>query len=267
MTTLPPPLAVIRDRAREAALFLDYDGTLAPIVTDPAAARPLPGVAELLPRLAARLALLAVVSGRPVGYLRSVLGRPPGVHLEGLYGMEEAIGDGPVVRDLQAQAWSGAVTEAGRALRGLAPEGTEVEEKGLTVTLHWRRVPSLGEEAADAARAAAVRWGLHAQPGRMSMELRPPVSSDKGTVVLRLGAGQRVVGFFGDDLGDLPAFAALGTLAAHGASVVRVAVADDESPPAVLAGADVVLRGPREALDALRGIAGCRESQTTDDRR
>lgn len=256
MTDLPSALAVLRERAGEAAVFLDYDGTLAPIVPDPAGARPLPGVAELLPRLAARVGVLAVVSGRPVSYLRGVLGRPPGVLLEGLYGMEEAAGDAPAVRDREAEAWVPAVAEAAGALRRLRLEGTEVEEKGLTVTLHWRRAPSGASRAAAAAQAEAARTGLEAQPGRMSIELRPPVHADKGTVVLRLGAGHQVVACFGDDLGDLPAFAALDVLAAHGATAVRVAVADEESPPEVLAAADVVLRGPKEALAALEVVAG-----------
>src|SRR4051812_8239399 len=55
------------------ALLCDFDGTLAPIVDDPAAAGPLPGAVEVLARLSERLGLVAVVSGRPVSFLTAQL--------------------------------------------------------------------------------------------------------------------------------------------------------------------------------------------------
>ena len=70
----------LRARAAEAALCLDFDGTLAPIVDDPADAEALPGTVELLGRLARRFAAVAVVSGRPARFrwhLRSRPGAPP----------------------------------------------------------------------------------------------------------------------------------------------------------------------------------------------
>ncbi|HEX3947553.1 MAG TPA: trehalose-phosphatase, partial [Acidimicrobiales bacterium] len=94
MTGLPAVLAPFRDHPATAALFVDFDGTLAPIVEDPAAARPFSGVPELLVALAGRFGLVAVVSGRPVRFLQDVLGQSPGVHLAGLYGMEEVGTDG-----------------------------------------------------------------------------------------------------------------------------------------------------------------------------
>ena len=75
-------------------------------------------------------------------------------------------------------------------------------------------------------------------------------------MVRRLGAGHPVVGCFGDDLGDLPAFAAAGELAAAGAIVARVAVAGGDSPPEVAAAADVVVPGPGEAVALLRLLSG-----------
>ena len=74
--TAGTPLADHADRlaarAGEVALCLDFDGTLAPIVDDPAAARPLAGVVELLEPLASRFAAVALISGRPAGYLAEV---------------------------------------------------------------------------------------------------------------------------------------------------------------------------------------------------
>ena len=240
----------------ESALFLDFDGTLAPIVDDPAAAVPLPGVPELLARLASRLGLVVVVSGRPVAYLAAVLGPPAGLQLAGLYGMERLGAGGVVEVDEGARRWRPVLAGVGGEARRAAPAGVVVEEKGLATTIHWRGNPGAEGWARSFAGEAMARTGLVGQPGRMALELRPPVPMDKGTVVDRLGPGHRAVACFGDDLGDLPAFAALDRLAAAGIAVARVAVVDDESPPEVAAAADVVVRGPREALALLGLLAG-----------
>ena len=90
----------------------------------------------------------------------------------------------------------------------------------------------------------------------MVWELRPPVRSDKGDAVRRVvdESGARIVVVVGDDLGDLPAFAALTELAAEGHDVLRVAVRSEESPPQLLAAADLVVQGPDEVLEFLRRL-------------
>ena len=135
------------------------------------------------------------------------------------------------------------------------PAVPQVEFKGLTVTLHWRGVPEAEPWARRFVEEERARSGLVAQPGRLALELRPPIDTDKGTVVRRLAAGHRLLACFGDDLGDLAAFAALDELAAAGATVVKVAVVDDESPAEVAAAADLVLEGPEAALAVLRALA------------
>ena len=252
---LPPPLVPLRERAGQAALFLDYDGTLAPIVDDPGGARPVPGVPELLARLGARLGVVAVVSGRPLAYLRAALGQPTGVWMAGLYGMEEVGADGRLRSDPDAESWRGVVQEVTDVLRLAAPPGVEVEPKGLAVTVHWRRAPAQEVWVREVVTSEAARTGLRVQPGRMSVELRPPVAADKGTVVARLGACHPVVGCFGDDLGDVPAFEAVAALGRAGATTVTVVVADAESPPRLVAMADVSVGGPEAAVALLEAIA------------
>jgi trehalose 6-phosphate phosphatase len=227
------------------ALCTDFDGTLAPIVADPARSRPVPGVPALLGRLADRMSAVAVVSGRPGAFLAAALaGAGPRVQLVGLYGLEW-VEDGTVRLAPEAVGWVGPATAAAAAARADAerPDAVEVEPKGPSVTLHWRRSPGGEAWALGFARAWAGRTGLVAQPGRMSVELRPPLEIDKGTVVERLGRGRRLACFAGDDAGDLAAFAALDRLAASGTAVQRVAVADAESPPELVRAADVVVRG------------------------
>lgn len=239
-------LPLVRDPG-QSALCLDFDGTLAPIVADPAGARPLPGAPELLARLAARFALVAVISGRPVDFLAHALGSPAGVRLFGLYGLGQV---GP-----DARPWAAAIADAVDEARDLAPAGVYVEPKGLTVTLHWRQAPDAGPWVTAFAARQEQQRGLRVYPGRLSLELRPPLDVDKGTVLRSLTTGMAAVAVFGDDLGDLPAFAAAADMVAHGVAAVRVAVVDEETAPEVTAEADVVVRGPDGALALLEQLA------------
>jgi trehalose 6-phosphate phosphatase len=93
-------------------------------------------------------------------------------------------------------------------------------------------------------------------PGSRSIPAGCPSNIDKGTVVRRLADGCTAACYLGDDLGDLPAFAALATMADEsGMATVSVAVVDEESDPAVEAAADVTVEGPREGLGLLRWLA------------
>ena len=170
------------------ALITDFDGTLSPIVVDPAAARPLDGVPDLLDRLARRFGVVAVVSGRPAGFLVEHLTAGPvagasRVHLVGLYGMEEAGPDGSVRLADGRHPWLPVVAEVADPARGRRPGGVLVEVKGAAVTVHWRRVPEAEAWVAGQVAEAAARTGLVRHPGRASVELRPPLGIDKGTVV------------------------------------------------------------------------------------
>jgi trehalose 6-phosphate phosphatase len=262
---------LIEDPAH-SAIVSDFDGTLSPIVTDPAAARALDGTADLLALLARRFGVVAVVSGRPASFLVEQLahtdrGRPVdggagstgvahGLRLVGLYGLEWAGQDGAIIREPEAEQWRSTVEGAVRRLRSAAPPGVVVEGKGLAVTVHWRQAPQAEEWAAGAVASESERSGLRAHPGRMSIELRPALAVDKGSVTRSLVEGYSAACYLGDDLGDLPAFAALADLTARaGLSTVSVAVVDAESDPAVIEAADLTVSGPDEALAVLEWLA------------
>lgn len=245
------PLAVLAEEPASSAVLTDFDGTLAPIVPDPELAEPLPRAAEVLGRLAARFGVVAVVSGRPVSFLaRHLAAAGPALRLHGTYGLEW-LEDGALHRAPEAEPWLEPAADVLAAARAEAPPGTGIEDKGCSVTLHWRRAPEVGDWAEAFARTWAERTGLVLQHGRMAVELRPPVGPDKGVVVERLATGCRAACFAGDDAGDLAAFSALDRLAASGMRTVRLAVADAESPPELIARADVVVDGPEAALRAL----------------
>jgi len=248
-------------RAREVCLCLDFDGTLSPVVDDPEAARPLSGIVAMLAPLADRLAAVAIISGRPAPYLAQHIG-VPGVRYLGLYGLQE-MHEGESRVDPRLEAARPAVAAAEAALRespAVLESGAWLEDKVYSVAVHTRRVPERDRwtEAVDrTARQVAEEHGLELIPGKLVWELRPPVRGDKGDGVRRVVAesGARAVVVVGDDLGDLPAFAAVARLAGEGHDGLRVAVRSEEAPPELLAAADLVLEGPEGVLDFLRLLA------------
>lgn len=244
-------LAALTGDPAGAAVIVDFDGTLAPIVADPPAALPLPEAAATLGRLARRFGRVAVVSGRPVAFLRDRL-PVEGVTLFGQYGVERF--DGAEVTTVPAAArWYDAVRRAADEAQAELPD-LFVERKGdVAVGLHWRRRPDLELKARDLGRRLAAEYGLRLEPGRQTLELRPPLDIDKGTAVAELAAGASAALFIGDDRGDLAAFDALTRLVDEGrlAQAVRVAVRSAEAPPELLDRADLIVEGPRGALRLL----------------
>ena len=248
-------------RAGEGGLCLDFAGTLSPVVDDPEAARPLQGIVELLDPLARRFAAVAIISGRPAPYLAEHVA-VPGVRYLGLYGLQEVY-EGEVRVDPRLEAARPAVVAATEALRdspAVRESGAWLEDKVYAVGVHTRRVPDPDRwaEAIDrTAREVAEKYGLEIIPGKMVWELRPAVRGDKGDGVRRVVAesGARAVVVVGDDLGDLPAFAAVAQLTTEGHDGLRVAVRSAEAPPQLLASADLVLDGPEGVLDFLRRLA------------
>ncbi|MGO9341460.1 MAG: trehalose-phosphatase [Acidimicrobiales bacterium] len=236
--------------------MVDFDGTLAPIVADPSSARAVPGASTALRDLAGHFGSVAVVSGRPAEFLRRRL-RSAGqsVRLFGLYGMEEVVA-GEVRIDQRVIPWLPIVAAAREAAERTAPAGVGLEDKTVSLTIHWRNAPSAAGWATGFAESQSDRVGLRHRFGRLSVELMPPVDVDKGTVVSAVGKATRAACYFGDDIGDLQAFRALDRLARTGTATVRVAVADAESPPQVLAAADMIVEGPSEACRLLRALAG-----------
>ena len=242
-------LAAMAADPAHALLATDYDGTLAPIVADPATAVAAPGAAAALARLAGLVGTVAVITGRPAVEAVSLggLAHVPGLIVLGHYG---------------AQRWqSGVLSEASvpagvqaarEALPGLlaelaAPEGTTVEDKGTALAVHTRRTADpaaalalLREPLGRLADSAA----LTLEPGRLVLELRPP-GTDKGTALRELVAERaaRSAMFCGDDLGDLTAFAAIRRLRADGIPGCAIASESQETPQ-VAEAADIVVDGP-----------------------
>ncbi|MEI8000537.1 MAG: trehalose-phosphatase [Actinomycetes bacterium] len=241
----------------QAALLLDFDGTLAPIVDDPARAEPLPEAVDACTRSAAHFGLVAVVTGRPVAFVRRHL-PDRRIRVVGQYGLEREV-DGVVVVDPRARSFAAAVAAATAEAAARWP-ALRVEPKGdVACTVHWREAPTAAPDLAELAGLAA-RHGLEPWPARMACELRPPVPVDKSSAVSELLA-DFVVGtsaaFAGDDHGDLAAFAGVTAWAAAAAGRValRIAVASPESPVELTASADLACAGPSGLARVLVGLA------------
>lgn len=255
-------LDAIRTDPSRAVLGFDFDGTLAPIVDDPAAARAHPGAAPALARLAPRVGTLAIITGRPARVAVEYGGFEgvDGLVVLGQYGLERwesgvLTEPDPPPGIAEARAKLPGVLEAAGA-----PPGTFVEDKAHALVVHTRRCAE-PQVALDRLRsiiaALAVRTGLAVEPGRYVLELRPP-GVDKGRALRSLagafaekrGAPPSAVLFAGDDLGDLAAFDAVDALRAEG--VPGVAVCSGSNEVTELADrADLVVDGPEGVIELL----------------
>jgi trehalose 6-phosphate phosphatase len=252
---LPAPLRPLAARARDSSVLVDFDGSVSPIVDDPASARVLPAARDALSGLIGTYGIVAVVSGRPVEFLAGAIDLP-GLTLVGQYGLERVV-DGRAVVDARAEPYLAAIATAADELERELPDLLVERKAGVAVTVHWRTAPDREPTAVEVVERIAGRHGLTVYVTKMARELRPPVPADKGTAVELLVDGSVGACFAGDDRGDLDAFAALERLAAAGRleHAVRIAVGSVEAPAELVAQADVVVDGPAGLASLLEDLA------------
>ena len=231
-------LARLAAEPRLAAILLDVDGTLAPIVEQPEDARVPEETRRELARLASRYALVACVSGRPGADVERLVG-VPAVAVVAEHRHELAP---------EADRWADRIANFASGIDWPA------ERKPLTVSFHFRRADDEAAARAYLTRveAAARAEGLVPRWGRMVLEVRPPVEADKGTAVAALlgrASVERAL-YAGDDTTDVDAFAALDGLELG----LKVAVGSVEAPPALIEAADVVVQGTGGVLSLLRRL-------------
>ena len=245
----------------QAGLFLDFDGVLADIAPEPDAATIRFGIADLLVALSARLGRVAVISGRPVAYLDAMV--PAAVDIVGLYGLE-ARRQGVHSTLEEAETYRETVGELVASATSLFG-GAVIEPKGLSLTIHYRSDEALAAPMEAWVSEQAARTGMEPRPAKRSFELHPPIHRDKGTALIELAEGLDPVAYFGDDVGDLPAFDGLDVLARRGIATIRVAVDSSEAPASLKDRADVVADGPAGAETLLRQILAAAGTPTDQD--
>jgi trehalose 6-phosphate phosphatase len=205
------------------ALFLDVDGTLLDHADSPDAVSVEPALRALLARLlAATRGALALVSGRPVADLARLFA-PLEIPAAGQHGTERRAADGSVHRHAPPRA---RLREAASRLARLAAPhaGLLLEDKGMTLALHYRRAPALAGRVEREMRAVAAALGdaFELQAGKFVWELKPS-GRDKGVAIaefLREAPFRgRLPVFLGDDLTDEQGFALVNRLGGHSVKV------------------------------------------------
>jgi trehalose 6-phosphate phosphatase len=261
-----PPAEAVAEALRpltqapeRSGIFLDVDGTLAPIVERADEAKVPERVSLLLGKLARRYGSVACVSGRAAADARRLVG-VGGITYAGSHGAELLEPGATSAAVLPAFAdWADRVREFARARdeRDLRLLRVRIEDKGPIVAFHWRAVPD--EDAArtrlEGVAQEAESEGFATHWGRKVLEVRPPVPVNKGQAVEELvrRTGVRAAMFAGDDATDLDAWDALDRLDLD--SALRVGVASDEGPPAIVERADLVVDGTDGFLVVLESLA------------
>ena len=259
MDNLPAAWAVMS--SAPAGLITDVDGTISPIVERPEEAGVHPDARDLLARLAAKLPLVAAVSGRPIEHLVRVLAVDGMVYV-GNHGLEwwEHGRSSPVSEAVPYVSSVASTLRDLRARLGSMP-GVFVEDKGVTGAVHYRQAPDR-----DAARRAILdaisesppAKTLHAVEGRMVVNILPPIKADKGTAVERLARHRALRGvlYLGDDVTDLDAFRALRQMRETGQrTTLSVAVVSREAPAELEREADYIVASVEEVVNFFRQLA------------
>jgi trehalose-phosphatase len=245
-------LTEVLSRVKEspASLCLDFDGTLARIAPEPSEARLDEAVRKaLIAILGTKRIAIGVVSGRAVEDLRARVG-VAGIVYAGNHGLEI---EGPGLEFIDSNAVS-AMDELQKVSKELvaslwAIPGIRVEDKRLTVTVHYRLAPDFHIPAIRAAVAQAVSpyaSKLQVRSGKKSIEILPRTTWNKGTAVLwinhNLGISARSAIYVGDDATDEDAFEVL----VFGVTI-KVGESDDTQ-------ARYLLNDPAEVQELLEGI-------------
>ncbi len=209
----PPPLTLLDD----AALFLDFDGTLVELADTPGAIRVPTGLTDLLDRLRRRLdGRLAIVSGRSLEDLERHVGFA-GIACSGSHGIELRLADGSHLPLSVPIGLEGMKDEVRAFAAGT--EGLLVEEKPAGLALHFRRSPGEAERVGEFMTATARKHGMKIQRGKMVVELKPD-GATKGDAIRAFMTepdfeAARPV-FVGDDLTDEDGFEAASALGGAG---------------------------------------------------
>lgn len=245
-------------RGRRPAVFLDYDGTLTPIVDRPELAVLSPEPRQVIERLA-QLCRVAIVSGRDRQDVEALV-KVDGLVYAGSHGFDIAGPDGLSLQHEEAARHLASLRQADEALRwhvgGI--DGVVIEAKKYAIAVHYRSVAHRDVAAVRQAveDVAARHHDLRMTGGKKVFELRPRLDWDKGKAVLWLRevlglSGPEVLSFYlGDDETDEDAFAALRDLG------VGILVAEVPRPTQ----ARYRLRDPGEVEGFLRSLIGTMEA-------
>jgi trehalose 6-phosphate phosphatase len=260
--TLVEALGPIRSEPDHAAILLDIDGTLAPIVRHAGDAHVPEATRAVLIEVSRRYKVVGCISGRRAATARQIVAIGTIAYVGNHGGELLRPGSTRPEVDPELEAWAGRVRDFAARADNAERQRLRVrrEDKGAIAAFHWRGAPDedAAERAVQEIAGEAEGDGFVVHWGRKVLEVRPPVAFDKGLGIAALVRGEDVVAamYVGDDTTDLDAFRGLRSLTEEGqlGTALCVAVASDEAPPELAREADLTVDGPggvRGLLEAL----------------
>lgn len=233
-------------REKSMGLFFDLDGTLAPIAPRPDAVAITPAIRQILSEIASH-ASVTILTGRSVSDAQQIIGLS-NVTYAGNHGIEW-FDKGVHYLLPEAQTYEKQMKALYSVLqRDLVDlTGVAVEDKGVSVSVHYRLAP-IPHQAREAVISAIAHVpeskGLKIREGKMIIEVRPPIDADKGTALTWMINNRKLRSalVLGDDLTDVDAFTALTDLKLqNGTKGFNIAVLGPNTPGEVLIGSDLYL--------------------------
>lgn len=250
-----------------AGLITDMDGTISHIVDQPDQAQITARSRELLKALHPCLALVAIVSGRAAEDIRHRVGLPELVYV-GNHGLERWIDDA-VSLTPEAAPFRPRLEAATASLNARKIPGMVVEDKGATLSVHYRQVSDPNETAIQfhpIIQEIADSQGLRLFQGRMVFELRPPIEVDKGTAFRNLVEEFQLDAaiYIGDDTTDVDALHAARQLRESGVChAVGIGVQSPDMPEVVGEAADVMTSGVSDVEALFSWLLKSRKASST----
>jgi trehalose 6-phosphate phosphatase len=248
-------------------LITDVDGTISPIVSNPDAAQVTTRSRSLLEALAGQLACVAVISGRAAADVATRVGIPD-ILVIGNHGMERWDQNRAVLSP-QAAHYRPAMVQALAALEPLLTSGMTLEDKGATLSVHYRQTSDpdhVGRVLEPHLSRIVMVHGLRLFHGRRVFEIRPPVEIDKGSAFRDLIDEFDLAGalYIGDDTTDVHAFRAAHLLRESGGCfAVSMGVVSEETPQSVLDSADLTVSGVSGVEDLLAWVLKASTASST----
>ena len=201
--------------------------------------------------------MVAIISGRSVTFLEEHFGAAGshGVELYGRFGAEHRGPTGAIETPEIGTALRHHLARIGAEAAASIP-GILVEDKGSSLSLHWRGKPEAEGAVLAIAQQHSALGDLEAREGKMIVEFVPRGSSTKGRALSALcRPGMRTCCYLGDDVSDLDAFDALDEFEAAGGTGIRIGIDSSEMPEALRERADLVLGSPVEVAHFLNEVA------------
>ncbi len=228
-------------------IFLDFDGTLSPIVNVPEEAQITMEARHQLKHLVERYPLVGIISGRAPADVAERVG-VDGLVYAGNHGLEQLM-DGQVVLHPEAAPYMERLQDAAAELVDWLLTGMSLEDKGVTISIHYRNADdpeAVVRDLGPRLKTYTEQHGLQLNHGRMVYELRPPVQVDKGSAFRQLIESHHLDAaiYVGDDTTDVDVFQIATRMRAEGQVFgAAVGVRSAETPQAIIDHADLLVDG------------------------